>query len=148
MLGVAIQAFMLKGETGPRIGEPPAFIAVVLGMVFGVAHSSQFWLDWIRRPSRWRYLEVLLCAFICIALGILWGSLVAVIALQFGFGLPLGVLFLIPIFGVLLSEFSVLPAAVIMAPVTVLIWHVTLRSLGSKHGSGTRHESSVNTPND
>jgi hypothetical protein len=133
-LGVVMEALLLRGGVIPSLTENPASIDVIVGMVFGVGHASQFWLARARKPVRSWWLEVLVWAMVCVALGILWGSPVAMISSQFTLnpGLPVGFLFLMPFFGVLLSVYTVLPAAILMAPVTVLVWQKALERLQSR----------------
>jgi hypothetical protein len=129
-LGVVIEALLVRNGTVPSLTENPAMIDVIVGMVFGVGHASQFWLAQVRHARSW-WLEVLVWAMVCVALGILWGSPVAMISshLTLNPGLPVGMFFLMPFFGALLSVYTVLPAAILMAPVTVFVWHKTLERL-------------------
>jgi hypothetical protein len=133
-LGVVIEALLVRGGVIPSLTENPAMIDVIVGMVFGVGHASQFWLARARNPVRSWWLEVLVWAMVCVALGILWGSPVAMISSQLTLnpGLPIGFLFLMPFFGALLSVYTVLPAAILMAPVTVFVWRKTLERLKSQ----------------
>lgn len=133
VLGIAIQTFMLRGPIGPGLPEFPAIIGVCLGMMLGTGQVAGFWL--VRRSQRFRsggwLLEVLGYGLACIALGILWGSVIVLVTLTVGTGFqfPIIGLLYIPLFGALLSAYSVLPAAILMAPVTVLIWYKTLERL-------------------
>jgi hypothetical protein len=133
-LGVVMEALLLRDGVIPSLTDNPASLDVIVGMVFGVGHASQFWLARARKPARSWWLEVLVWAAICVTLGILWGSPVAMISSQFTLnpGLPIGFLFLMPFFGALLSVYTVLPAAILMAPVTVLVWHKALEHLQSR----------------
>jgi drug/metabolite transporter (DMT)-like permease len=137
LLGTAVEALLVRNGTGPPLTENPALIAGVVGMVFGVGHASQFWLARVRQPARSWSLEVLLWAVVCIALGILWGSPMVLVFLQFTLspGFPVMMFFLIPFFGALLSVYTVLPTAILMAPVTVFVWHKTLEYLESQRDS-------------
>jgi hypothetical protein len=134
LLGIVVEALLVRGGVIPSLTENPAMIDVIVGMVFGVGHASQFWLARARNPVRSWWLEVLVWAMVCVALGILWGSPVAMISSQLTLnpGLPIGFLLLMPFFGALLSVYTVLPAATLMAPLTVLVWQQTRKRLGSK----------------
>ncbi len=135
VLGIAIQAFILKGPIGPGLPEFPAIIGVCFGMMVGTGQACGFWL--VRRSQQvangW-LLEVLGYGLACVALGILWGSVIVVVTLVIGtgFDLPFSALPLIPLFGALLSVYSVLPAAILMAPVTVFAWYKTLEHFESQ----------------
>jgi hypothetical protein len=134
VLGIAIQAFILKGPIGPGLPEFPALIGVCFGMMLGTGQVAGFWL--VRRSQRFTsgwLLEVLGYGLACIALGILWGSVIVFVTLVVGtgFDVPISALLLIPLFGGLLSVYSVLPAAILMAPITVLVWSKTLERMSS-----------------
>jgi hypothetical protein len=133
LLGIVVEAFLVRNGTVPSLAENPALIGIVAGMVFGVGHASQFWLARVRQPVRSWSLEVLMVAVIGVALGILWGSPVVMVLQPFTSspGLPMGMFFLIPFFGALLSVYSVVPAAILMAPATVFVWRKTLERLQS-----------------
>jgi hypothetical protein len=137
LLGIVVEALLVRNGTVPSLTENPAMIDVIVGMVFGVGHTSQFWLARARQPARSWWLEVLIWAVVCVALGILWGLPVAMISSQLTLnpGLPVGFLFLMPFFGALLSVYTVLPAAILMAPVTVFVWRKTLEYLESQRNS-------------
>jgi hypothetical protein len=137
LLGIVIEALLVRNGTVPHLTENPAMIDVIVGMVFGVGHASQFWLTRARWPVRSWWLEVLVWAMVCVALGILWGSPVAMISSQLTLnpGLPVGFLLLMPFFGALLSVYTVLPAAILMTPVTVFVWHKTLEYLEPQRSS-------------
>ena len=47
-------------------------------------------------------------------------------------GVPPGVMLFVPVFGALLSLYSVVPAAILMAPLTVFVWRKTLERLESQ----------------
>jgi hypothetical protein len=137
VLGIAIQAFILKGPIGPGLPEFPAVAGVCFGMMLGTGQVAGFWLvrrsQWVARG--W-LLEVLGYGLFCIALGILWGSVIVFVTLVVGtgFDFPIGALLLIPLFGGLLSVYSVLPAAILMAPIMVLVWYRTLERMSSRRG--------------
>jgi hypothetical protein len=134
-LGIAIQSVILKGPIGPGLPEFPAVVGVCFGMMLGTGQVAGFWLarrsQWVR-ASGW-LLEVLGYGLACIALGILWGSVIVFVTLVAV--VPTGALVYIPLFGALLSVYSVLPAAILMAPVTVLVWYKTLERMTSRRGS-------------
>jgi hypothetical protein len=136
LFGIAIQAFILTAPIGPGLPEFPAIIGVCFGMMLGVGQVAGFWL--VRRAQRltgaW-LLEVLGYGLACIVLGILWGSVIVLVTLAVGtgFDLPVTALPLIPLFGAWLSVYSVLPAAILMAPVTVFVSYKTLERLQSQH---------------
>jgi hypothetical protein len=142
LLGVVLQEILLSSRTfelAPS-AENPVLITIVFGMVFGVAHTSQFWLQAHRRVRFW-LLEVLMFAAICVGFGILWGWLLVLVvwpfmpSLGFALGLPVQMLLWIPVFGGFMGLYTVVPAAILMAPVTVLVWQRILKRLRSQYTS-------------
>jgi hypothetical protein len=140
LLGIVLQEILLSNRTfelAPS-AENPVLITIVFGMVFGVAHASQFWLLQSHRRVRFWPLEVLLYAAICVGFGILWGSLSVLVVwpfmpgLGFAVGLPVQMLLWLPVFGGFMGLYTVVPAATLMAPLTVLVWQQTRKRLGSK----------------
>jgi hypothetical protein len=131
LLGVKIEAVLVRGGTVPPLRNNPALVGVIVGMVLGVMHANKLWLVRGRQPTQVWPLEVLLWAFVCMALGCLWGSLVVIVLPLFslGEGGPVILYVLTPLFGVLLGMYSALPAAILMAPVTVVVWRKLLERL-------------------
>jgi hypothetical protein len=134
-LGLGIQVLLLRGPVGFGLPEGPAISGVMLGMALGTAHAGHVWLA--RRSHRNRGawpLEALVYGSICVALGILWGSVIVLVMLPFGteFKMASRMLYLIPVYGAVLGAFSVLTAAIMMAPLTVLAWNKTLERLESQ----------------
>jgi hypothetical protein len=130
LLGIAIQTFVLRGLSELSLPDNLAFSGVVIGMMLGVGHASQFWLARSSKRTRglWSVLEVLVWAFVCVVLGVLWGSPVAMAGLL-NMGVPPGVMLFVPVYGAFLSLYSVVPAAILMAPLTVFVWRKTLERL-------------------
>jgi hypothetical protein len=138
LLGIVLQEILLSSRTfelAPS-AENPVLITIVFGMVFGVGHASQFWLQAHRRVRFWP-LEVVMFAAICVGFGILWGWLLVLLVwpfmpgLGFALGLPVQMLLWVPVFGGFMGLYTVVPAAILMAPVTVLVWQQTRKRLGS-----------------
>jgi hypothetical protein len=136
-VGVAIKALLVPGPFGADLLEFPTIIGVCLGMMLGTGQVAGFWLAWrSKRLAGVWLLEVLICGLACIVLGILWGSVIVFVTLAAlmavaGLQFPIIALPYIPFFGALLSAYSVLPAAIVMAPVTVFVWQQTLQRLRS-----------------
>jgi hypothetical protein len=133
-LGLFIGTSFLIAEKISNQPDPHTVVGVLLGMMLGVGQASQWWLARSHKKVRgvWQVLELLECALVCIVLGICWGTIAMFIYGVVGFGLtPL--LVFIPLLGVITSVRSVVPAALVMAPVTLFVWHRTLERLKSQH---------------
>jgi hypothetical protein len=138
LLGLAIQTFVFRGSNNLALPEALAFFGVVIGMMLGVGHASQFWLarSLNRSGGLWYGLEVLVWAFVCVVLGVLWGSPLVLLGLLFSsVQVPIGATLIVPVFGAILSLYSVVPAAILMAPLTVFVWRKTLGHLESQRVS-------------
>jgi hypothetical protein len=139
LLGVAVQALLVRNEFPLPWAENPGVIGLIVGMVFGVGHASQFWLARAGRPARSWWLEVLVWAVVCVALGILWSSpLVLVLVLSWlGYssifeavrGLERALVLEFLGRALLFVSLSVVPAGLLMAPLAVLVWRKTTQAL-------------------
>jgi hypothetical protein len=112
-------------------------LGVVLGMMFGVWHASAYWLkdrqfllpgaSWISKP---RISLAFSCLVSSILAGVMWGTVcVAAFALVFDVLLQTHGLFsmwllvpLVALGGLVISVFTVLPASLVMLPITLIVW--------------------------
>jgi hypothetical protein len=141
LLGVAVQASLVRNESPLPWAENPAVIGLIVGMVFGVGHASQFWLARAGRPARSWWLEVLVWAVVCVALGILWSSPMVLLLVMSWLGYSSILEAIRGLESALVLEFlgqallfvslSVVPVGLLMAPLTVFVWRKTLARLRS-----------------
>lgn len=133
-----------------RFGFGPLYaFGVVTGMGAGVAHASLSWFARKRlyEKMRWSYTrQALRYAFVAVGFGIFWGAMSGNLALlviglfnptnfvgQIAlFGSLTGTFVAVGvIYGLVVSIFTVIPAAFVMAPLTLLVWEKALERLPS-----------------
>jgi hypothetical protein len=120
----------LRSNLMPHLG-------IVLGMMFGVWHASGYWLkdrrslmpeaSWFSKP---RISLAFSCLVSSILAGVMWGTVcITALALVFDVLLQTHGLFsmwllapLVALGGLMISVFTVLPASLVMLPITLIVW--------------------------
>jgi hypothetical protein len=127
-----------RGFLGPRDSAYVTF-GVTMGMALGTVHAGEFWRRRARRVALSRHDVVhfsITWGFRAVGLGILWGAglvllgLLSVASVGGMVGWLVLSVFALLFQGALVGLLSVIPAGILMAPLTVFVWHRTLERIG------------------